>query len=260
VNYGVLSEDGAKATLIEGNIFGAYRVTDVEVSIADIVRYKLLAPVVPTNILCVGLNYKRHADECNMAYPERPVLFFKNASATCGPEDNIVIPCVCTSEEMDYECELAVVIGKPCKDVSREEALDYVLGYTCANDVSARQTQFNAGSGQWNRGKSFDTFCPLGPCLVTPEDIPDPNSLRIRTMLNGEVMQDSNTDDMIFDVREIISYLSQGTTLSPGTVIITGTPEGVGFSRKPPVYLKEGDVVTIDIEKIGALTNPVVKA
>jgi 2-keto-4-pentenoate hydratase/2-oxohepta-3-ene-1,7-dioic acid hydratase in catechol pathway len=162
------------------------------------------------------------------------------------------------SDEVDYECELAVVIGRACKNVSPEHALEYVLGYTCANDVSARDHQIKLGGGQWCRGKFFDTFAPLGPRLVTPAGIPNPNALRIRTELNGETVQDSNTNDMAFDVPALISYLSGSTTLVPGTVILTGTPSGVGIAKKPePRWLKPGDVVTIEIEKIGRLTNPV---
>ena len=159
---------------------------------------------------------------------------------------------------MDYECEIAVVIGKRCKNVSRADALTYVLGYTCANDVSARDWQRNGGGGQWCRGKTFDTFAPLGPVLVTRDEIPNPNSLRIRTILNGDTLQDWNTDDMIFDVPAIIEFLSASTTLLPGTVILTGTPHGVGFARTPPVFLKAGDTVSIEIENIGTLTNPVI--
>ena len=158
---------------------------------------------------------------------------------------------------MDYECELAVVIGKPCKNVRRAQALDYVLGYTCSNDVSARDWQVKRGGGQWSRGKSFDTFSPLGPCLVTPDDIGNPNQLAISTMINGEVMQDWNTNDMIFDVPTLIEFLSGSTTLLPGTVILTGTPHGVGMARKPPRWLRPGDSVSIKIEKIGILTNSV---
>jgi 2-keto-4-pentenoate hydratase/2-oxohepta-3-ene-1,7-dioic acid hydratase in catechol pathway len=168
-----------------------------------------------------------------------------------------VIPGHLPSAEVDYECELAVVIGRACKNVSRERALDYVLGYTCANDVSARDWQIRNGGGQWCRGKTFDTFAPLGPCLVTRDEIPNPNALKIATLLNGERMQDESTSDMIFDVPRLIEFLSGSTTLVPGTVILTGTPSGVGMARKPPRWLKPGDVVTVEIEKIGQLTNPV---
>jgi len=150
-----------------------------------------------------------------------------------------------------------VVIGRECKNVPPEEALGYVLGYTCANDVSARDWQMQYGGSQWCRGKTFDTFCPLGPCLVTADEIPDPNALQIRTILNGEVMQDWNTDDMIFNVPQLISFLSGSTTLPAGTVILTGTPHGIGGARNPPVFLHDGDTVTIEIETIGSLTNPV---
>jgi 2-keto-4-pentenoate hydratase/2-oxohepta-3-ene-1,7-dioic acid hydratase in catechol pathway len=158
---------------------------------------------------------------------------------------------------VDYEAELAVIIGKKVKNISRSEAMDSILGYTCANDVSARDWQIEKQKKQWARGKSFDTFCPLGPYLVTRDEIPDPQNLRIRTVLNGTTVQDSNTYDMIFDVPTIISDLSRSMTLLPGTVILTGTPEGVGFTRQPPIYLQDGDIVTIEIERIGQLTNPV---
>lgn len=239
------------AYLIEGNIFETYQVTDRVVSME-----KLLAPVVPPTILCIGLNYRQHAEETGAKIPEHPVLFIKAANALNNPGDPIVIPHIAPGQ-VDYECELAVVIGKTAKNVPRSEALDYVLGYTCANDVSARRWQKEGGAKQWCRGKSFDTFCPLGPCVVTPDDIPNPNNLKITTTLNGETMQDSNTSDMIFDVPTLISFLSEGTTLLPGTVILTGTPQGVGFARTPPIFLKDGDQVTIDIEGIGALSNPV---
>lgn len=218
---------------------------------------KLLAPIVPSVILCIGLNYKRHAAESGMTPPSLPVLFVKGANALQNPGDPIQIPTHLASDEVDYECELAVVIGRACKNVSRDNALDYVLGYTCANDVSSRDWQLKKGGGQWCRGKFFDTFAPLGPCLVTTDEIVNPNSLRIRTVLNGEVRQDWNTDDMIFDVPTLIEFLSGSTTLLPGTVILTGTPHGVGMAGKPPRWLKPGDSITIEIEGIGALTNPV---
>ena len=159
--------------------------------------------------------------------------------------------------EVDYEVELAVVIGKTAKDVTAAEALGYVLGYTVANDVSARRWQGARGSGQWVRGKSFDTFCPLGPELVTADELVDPQNLRLTCVLNGQVMQDANTSDMIFPVTELISFLSTGTTLLPGTVILTGTPSGVGYTRKPPVFLMPGDTVDMTVEGIGTLSNPV---
>ena len=250
--YAAVQSDGS-AREISGDIYGDFRVTDRVVQPG-----KSLAPVVATNILCIGLNYKKHAAESNSPTPPYPVLFVKNTAALQNPGDPIELPVKLPSTSVDYECELAVVIGKRCKNVSRAHALDYVLGYTCANDVSARDWQRNGGGGQWCQGKSFDTFCPLGPVLVTTDEIPNPNALRIKTVLNGEVMQDWNTNDMIFDVPAIIAFLSASKTLLPGTVILTGTPHGVGFARNPPVWLKAGDTVSIDIEKIGTLTNPVI--
>lgn len=219
---------------------------------------QVLAPIEPAMIWCIGLNYKRHAEETGAKLPEQPVVFAKGPNTVQHPGGLIEIPRHLASEQVDYECELAVVIGKRCKNVSPNDALDYVLGYTCANDVSARDWQIKRGGSQWSRGKTFDTFAPLGPALVTPDEIPDPNALRILTRLNGEIVQDSNTADMIFDVRQIIAFLSGSTTLLPGTVILTGTPEGVGMARTPPRWLTPGDEVTIEIEKIGALTNRVV--
>jgi 2-keto-4-pentenoate hydratase/2-oxohepta-3-ene-1,7-dioic acid hydratase in catechol pathway len=183
----------------------------------------------------------------------------KTSSTVQNPGDPIVLPRKLRSDMVDYECELAVVIGKQCYNVSKAEALEYVLGYTCANDVSARDWQLKWGGGQWCRGKTFATFCPLGPCLVTPDEIPDPNALAIKTVLNGQTMQDWTTRDMIFDVPTLIEFLIGSTVLSPGTVILTGTPHGVGGARKPPVFLQPGDTVTVEIEGIGAMTNPVVE-
>ena len=252
IQHAALQSDGT-ARRVEGDIFGDFRVTDEIVT-----PHKLLAPLAPTAILCIGLNYRKHAEESNAAIPQYPVLFMKSPGAVQNPGDDIVLPRHLTSDEVDYECELAVVIGKACKNVSKANALDYVLGYTCANDVSARDHQIRLGGGQWCRGKFFDTFAPLGPCLVTREDIPNPNALKIATILNGQRVQDWTTSDMIFDVPTIIEYLSGSTTLLPGTVILTGTPQGVGMATKPnPRWLKPGDSVSIDIEKIGTLTNPV---
>ena len=250
--YAALQPDGS-AREIAGDLYGQFHLTD-----RAIAPGKLLAPVVPTNLLCIGLNYKKHAAESNNAPPPHPVLFVKNTAALQNPGDPIELPRKLASRKVDYECELAVIIGRRCKNVSKAEALDYVLGYTCGNDVSARDWQRDGGGGQWCQGKSFDTFCPLGPVLVTRDEIPNPNALRIRTILNGETLQDWNTNDMIFDVPTLIEFLSASKTLLPGTVIMTGTPHGVGFARNPPVWLKAGDTVTIDIEQIGALTNPVI--
>jgi 2-keto-4-pentenoate hydratase/2-oxohepta-3-ene-1,7-dioic acid hydratase in catechol pathway len=244
--------DGDRYRVLEGDPLGSPRPTDEPARVA-----KLLAPVVPTQILCIGLNYRRHAEEVRAKVPADPVLFVKGVNALQHPGDPIHLPRHLRSDEVDYECELAVVIGRPCKNVTRAEALDFVAGYTCANDVSSRDWQITRGGGQWCRGKFFDTFAPLGPCLVTPDEIPDPQALRIRTELNGETVQDSNTSDMIFDVATLIAFLSGSTTLPPGTVILTGTPQGVGMSRSPQRYLRAGDLVTIEIEGIGRLTNPV---
>jgi 2-keto-4-pentenoate hydratase/2-oxohepta-3-ene-1,7-dioic acid hydratase in catechol pathway len=251
-HYGSQQNDGS-ALVIEGDIFGAYQVTDRKADVK-----KLLAPVQPTAILCIGLNYRHHAAESGLPAPENPVLFIKNPAAVQNPGDPILLPQKLKSDSVDYECELAVVIGKAARNVSKADALKHVLGYTCANDVSARDWQKNGGGGQWCRGKTFDTFCPLGPVLVTTDEITDPNALTIKTILNGETVQDWNTNDMIFDVPTLIEFLSADTTLLPGTIIITGTPHGVGMARKPPLWLKAGDSVTIEIEKIGKLTNPVV--
>ncbi len=251
IQFGRETSDGSVERL-QGDPYGGLRPT---CKAADV--DKILAPIVPTSILCIGLNYKHHAAEAGAAIPELPILFVKGVNTIQNPGDPIEIPTFLPSHEVDYECELAVVIGRACKNVKRENALDYVLGYTCANDVSARDWQLKHGGGQWCRGKFFDTFAPMGPCLVTPDEIPDPNALSIRTTLNGEVVQDWNTNDMIFDVPALIEFLSGSTTLLPGTVILTGTPHGVGMAAKPPRWLKAGDSVRIEIEKIGELTNPV---
>ena len=218
-----------------------------------------LAPVAPSNIYCIGLNYRAHAEEAGLPIPADPVVFMKPTSSVIGPGTAICIPRCCPEPEVDYECELAVVIGREARDVPAERALDYVLGYTAANDVSARRWQRHNG-GQWVRGKSFDTFCPLGPVLATRDEIPDPQALRLRTLLNGAVVQEGATDDMIFPVAEVIAFLSRDTTLLPGTVILTGTPPGVGFARRPAVFLKPGDRVTVELDGVGALINPVAAA
>lgn len=241
---------------LAGDLFGGLRDSGTPLQ-----PERLLAPLEPANIFCIGLNYREHAHESGAAIPERPIVFMKPTTALAHPGQPIVVPACCSvAGEVDYECELAVVIGQTAKNVSPDRALEYVLGYTCANDVSARKWQAQGGGGQWIRGKGFDTFCPLGPVLVTADEIPDPQALRICTRLNGQTMQDHTTGDMIFSVAQIISFLSTDVTLVPGTVILTGTPQGVGFARNPPVWLQPGDVVTIEIEQIGALTNPVAGA
>jgi 2-keto-4-pentenoate hydratase/2-oxohepta-3-ene-1,7-dioic acid hydratase in catechol pathway len=247
-----LEQPDGQLRLIEGDLFGAWRATD-EIAPAGAVR---LAPVLPPTIYCIGLNYRKHAEETGAAVPKYPVLFIKARAALHHPEQPILIPTHAPSHKVDYECELAVVIGRRAKNVRAADALDYVLGYTCANDVSARDWQMEWGGGQFCRGKSFDTFCPLGPVLVTADDIPNPNALDIRTVLNGQVVQSANTSDMIFDVRALIEFLSADCTLEPGSVILTGTPSGVGAARKPPLWLKPGDEVRVEIDGIGVLRNP----
>jgi 2-keto-4-pentenoate hydratase/2-oxohepta-3-ene-1,7-dioic acid hydratase in catechol pathway len=245
--------DDQIALAIDGDLLGEHRVTDRRLNIE-----RLLAPIVPTDILCIGLNYREHARESNSAVPENPMLFIKSSNALNDPLGPIPVPRL--TSQVDYEGELAVVIGKTAKHVSPAHALDHVLGYTCANDVSARdwQKEKHLNGGQFARGKSFDGFCPLGPCLVTPDEIPDPNALRLRTLLNGQVMQDHTTADMIFNVATVIASLSSTMTLRPGAVILTGTPQGVGAARTPPVWMKAGDTVVVEIERIGRLENPVV--
>ncbi len=220
---------------------------------------KLLAPLEPRAILCIGLNYKKHAEETNAPIPKHPVLFFKNPGALQNPGNPILLPRKLRSDKVDYECELAVVIGKTARNVSRERAYDYILGYTCANDVSARDWQKQDGGGQWCRGKSFDTFLPLGPVLVTADEIADPHALSISTRVNGETLQHSSTGDMIFDIHTLIEFLSASTTLLPGTVILTGTPSGVGMARNPQRWLQPGDSVEVEITSIGTLKNTVVE-
>jgi 2-keto-4-pentenoate hydratase/2-oxohepta-3-ene-1,7-dioic acid hydratase in catechol pathway len=248
VRYGQVVGDEVR--LIEGDILGDWRVTDASAPLADV---RLLAPVTPPNIIAIGLNYRAHAQESGHALPERPVIFIKATTALCDPGQPIQLPRV-APDEVDYECELAIVIGKRAKHVSEADALDYVLGYTCSNDVSARDCQTRLDR-QWARGKSFDTFAPLGPWIET--DLA-PDNVGIRTRLNGETMQDSTTNDLIFGCRTLVSYISDSFTLLPGTVIMTGTPSGVGFARKTPVFLRPGDLVEIEIDGIGVLRNPVI--
>src|SRR5579859_7799452 len=249
--YASLQPDGS-ALKLEGDIYQSPKAG------GKVEMTRLLAPVQPTAIICIGLNYRHHAQETGAKIPEYPVVFFKGINTLLDPGQPIQIPTHLRSDEVDYECELAVVIGRAGKNIPRGEALSHVLGYTCCNDVSARDLQIKRGGSQWCRGKTFDTFSPLGPVLVTPDEIPNPNALSIRTVLNGEVMQDWNTNDMIFDVPTLIEFLSGSTTLLPGTGILTGTPHGVGMAQKPPRWLKPGDSVTVEIEGIGILENYVV--
>mgnify|MGYP006279826845 CR=1 FL=1 len=243
---------GGPMELLSGNPFqGVHPTGEV------ITEYTLLAPVVPPVIFCIGLNYRRHAEEMGARIPQYPVLFFKNPSALLDPGAEILLPRNLVSTQVDFEGELAVVLGKTCRNVTREEALDHVLGYTAANDVSARDWQKERGGSQWCRGKSFDTFAPLGPWIVTPDEIPDPGVLGITTRVNGEVLQDSNTADMIFDIPALLEFLSGDTTLPAGSVILTGTPEGVGMGRNPQRWLQQGDRVEVEIAGIGVLENRV---
>ncbi|HQE84679.1 MAG TPA: fumarylacetoacetate hydrolase family protein [Candidatus Hydrogenedentes bacterium] len=251
--YAAQQKDG-RLLKLEGDVTSG----ESRISNEDVKPSHWLPPLDPTAILCIGLNYRKHAEEGGQPIPEYPVLFMKNPAAATGHKEPIKLPDVCR-EEVDYEAELAVVIGKPAYNVPKAEALSYVLGYTCSNDVSARIWQSKLGGTQWCRGKGFDTFAPLGPVLVTPDEVPNANALAIKAFLNGEIMQSSNTKDMIFDVPTLISFLSQDTTLLPGTVIMTGTPEGIGWARNPKVVLKPGDVIAIEIEGLGRLENPVIE-
>jgi 2-keto-4-pentenoate hydratase/2-oxohepta-3-ene-1,7-dioic acid hydratase in catechol pathway len=210
----------------------------------------------PGKIVCVGLNYRDHAEEQGVDLPTAPLLFAKWQNTLIGPGEPIVIPPIVT--KCDYEAELGVVIGSRVRDASAENALEAVAGYICVNDVSARDLQF--ADGQWTRGKSPDTFCPVGPRLVSRDEIPDPQNLAVRAVLNGETKQESTTANMVFGVAELIAYITQTITLEPGDLIATGTPAGVGAFRKPPVFMQPGDEITIEIEGLGSLTNPVAAA
>lgn len=238
-------------TALAGGLFGK------PVDTGRPVEGETLAPLVPPTIYCIGLNYRAHAEETGKRVTEFPVVFLKSPTAVVGPDRPIRLPPSGISETVDYEAELAVVIADTCKNVRREDALSHVLGYACANDVSARNWQTARGGGQFCRAKTFDTFCPLGPVLATADEIGDPNALRIGARLNGDTMQNSTTADMIFDVAALIEFLSRETTLAAGTAILTGTPPGVGVARQPPVYLSDGDTIEIEIEGIGVLRNPV---
>jgi 2-keto-4-pentenoate hydratase/2-oxohepta-3-ene-1,7-dioic acid hydratase in catechol pathway len=219
---------------------------------------KLLPPIPdPPKIFCIGLNYRDHAAESGAPIPREPVVFSKFATALIGPGEAIRLPAV--SKEVDYEAELVLVVGKKGRHLSAATALDHLAGYTIGHDVSARDWQLKKDGKQWLAGKTFDTFAPLGPLLVTKDEIPDPHALGIRLRLNGQVMQESNTAQMIFRAGELLAYLAQIVTLEPGDLIFTGTPPGVGFARKPPVFLKDGDVVEIEIDHLGTLKNPVVQ-
>ena len=216
---------------------------------------RLRAPITRSQkIIAIGLNYEDHANETGGEIPEKPIVFAKYPNTIVGPGEAIRIPPI--TEQVDYEAELAVVIGRRVKNVPEEEALEYVFGYMNGNDVSSRDLQFSEG-GQWTRSKSIDTFAPIGPYIATRDEVPDPQNLYIRCVLNGEVVQDGTTSDMIFSLAELVSFLSRGMTLVPGDVILTGTPAGVGFARDPALFMKAGDEVSVEIEGLGTLTNPV---
>lgn len=249
--HAALQPDGSVREII-GDLFGEFRVTDHLIAPG-----RLLAPVAPACLIGIGLNYAKHAAEGGKPPPSRPMWFMKLPGTVQHPGGPIQLPTQQPTAKADYEAELAIVLRRPARNVSRDRATDYILGYTCANDVSARDWQRDFGGGQFCHAKSFDTFCPLGPVLVTPDELPQPNALRIRSLLNGAVMQDSSTADMIFDVPTLVEFLTADKTLPAGTVILTGTPEGVGFARTPPVWLKSGDTISVEIERIGTLTNPV---
>lgn len=215
---------------------------------------RLASPVKrPGKVICIGLNYRDHAEESGLPIPEAPLVFSKFTTSVIGPDEAVILPP--GSSQNDYEAELGVVIGRRAQRVDEASALDHVLGYVNVNDVSARDFQF--ADGQWQRGKSPDTFCPVGTYVATKDEVPNPEKLRIRLRLNGDTLQDSSTDQLIFGVAKVVSYLSQFTTLEPGDLIATGTPPGVGFARKPPVYLKAGDRMEVEIEGLGVLANPV---
>lgn len=247
IKRGIL-KDGSVFEL-EGDIFSEFSPGK---KVAKVEEIKLLAPIQPPNIIAIGLNYRQHAVETGAEIPERPVIFLKATSSITDPDSDIILPKL-APEEVDFEAELAVVIAKKAKNIETVEVDDYVLGYSCANDVSARDCQKKLDK-QWARGKSFDTFCPLGPWIETEVN---PEALKIKSILNGEVMQESKTSDMIFNIEQLVSYLSHNMTLLPGTVILTGTPEGVGFAREEQVFLRDGDQIRIEIEGIGSLENTV---
>lgn len=258
-----------EAYLIKGNPLtldsSKYTITSTKLTVK-----KLLSPIDPssatTTVRCLGLNYRNHAKELSLPLPKFPVLFYKPITAIppC-PNDDLVVPAIAQQSddlgngtETDYEAELVIVIGKPAKNVTPQNALDYVLGYTLGNDYSQRAWQTSRGGGQWSLGKMYDGWAPLGPCIVSSHVIQDPQNLQLSTKVNGEVVQNESTRDMIFSVKEAVSFLSQGTTLRPGDIIFTGTPAGVGAGRKPNLWLKHGDEVTVSLSNVGSITNRIV--
>jgi len=245
---GLVKPDGTIA-ILRGGLLDPVQETGEVINESDIVHY--LPPVCPPNIMALGRNYREHAAETDDTLPSAPLLFIKATTALAAHGDTIILPAAAPTQ-VDYEAELVAIIGKKAKNIPLEKALDYVFGYTCGHDVSARDCQ--SSDGQWARAKSFDTFGPVGPYVVTGID---PGNLRIRLRLNGQTLQDQSTRDMVFNVPYLVSYLSRSLTLLPGTLIFTGTPCGVGIARKPPVFLKPGDVCEVDIEGIGVLRNTV---
>ncbi|KAH8814384.1 hypothetical protein F5882DRAFT_69358 [Hyaloscypha sp. PMI_1271] len=245
-----------QAKIIRGQIFGKYDVTD---QVEDI--RLLLAPLAlddAKTVRCLGLNYEQHAKESNLPIPKFPVLFYKPITSLAGPTDPIPVhPLAQQGTGLDYECELVAIIGKACSDVPESSALDYVLGYAIGNDVSHRDWQLKHGGGQWSLGKGFDGWAPYGPGIVSSKIIKDPQNLQITTKLNGKTVQESSTKDMIFGIAKTIAFLSQGTTLLPGDLIFTGTPQGVGMGRKPQLWLKDGDIVEVGLEGVGSCVNKV---
>jgi 2-keto-4-pentenoate hydratase/2-oxohepta-3-ene-1,7-dioic acid hydratase in catechol pathway len=272
MRIGTARSDGLDSLVVVENASGRFRVTPDAPTLLSLIEAgadgsghiavgeavaepsRWLAPLVPGKIVAIGLNYLDHADESGAPPPANPLVFAKFPSCVTGPYDEIVIDQALTSR-VDWEAELAVIIGRPMRDVPESRALDYVFGYTVANDVSARDVQF--GDGQWTRGKSFDTFCPLGPVVVTADELSEPNDLRISTTVNGEVMQDDSTSNMIFGVRELLAFCSHSFPLNPGDVLLTGTPPGCGEFMQPQRSLQPGDVVEVEIEGIGKLSNSV---
>jgi len=250
--WGWLDAQGCAKCFRDGSQWGVWSPID-----ALAPPHRLLAPVTPPLIFAIGLNYRDHAKETGAPIPQRPVVFMKSPWALQDPGQAIVLPRGLRSDQVDYEAEMAIVIARHCKNATPENALDYVAGFCCANDVSARDWQRQWGGGQFCRAKTFDTFCPLGPWLVTPDELPSDLNLAVRSRVNGEERQNARTNDMIFAVPELIAFLSGSTTLPAGTVILTGTPAGVGMGRTPQVWLQPGDVVEIEIEGLGILRNTV---
>ncbi|MDD3117830.1 MAG: fumarylacetoacetate hydrolase family protein [Victivallales bacterium] len=250
-SYGAVAADGQVEVMSGDLIAGTLQSTGEKLSPAEL--GKILPPIDPPNIIAIGANYVDHCKECAAEPPKYPLVFVKTTNALAGEGDDVVLPRT-NPDEVDYEAELAVVIGKKASYVPEEEAMDYILGYTCANDISSRDVQLKIDT-QWARGKSFDTFCPLGPCLVT--GITNPSDLHIRMRLNGKEMQNQPVSDMLFSIARIIAHLSAGITMEPGTVILTGTPCGVGMAQNPPRYLRPGDELEVEIDRIGILHNRV---